>query len=444
VYNGVITGSDYQNQRMETMSATEQSLHPVDVYTSFFDRPQVEIEEIPLAGGIAIGTEQVTSPVTGTGGVYGAWGQSYDNRALQELVEQRLGEAMSEDDLLNLSELGFNHRHHIPLLSQEEHIELEVQVGAHFLRKAMQALGWDPAEVDAVLIGVSAPVIEDYAARISALAGIPEKALKVIIHKACDSSTAALHMALNPRISEKLGLVRNIARELLGKKVLVGGIEGLSRYMQGTRDKNALQLFGNGAGVIGLIPGKSMKFLVGRDHEVFDEEGVLAVRMTYPHTGQRSASGSLLEVHHEGENHIRVSGMMHEPEDDSTVVMAGPMGMVKLFVRTGVEVVREVFQAYQERLQALNMPDKSIAVAIVHHANYKINKLKEKHLQREGIHIPMPWLLSDFGNVSAASNMIAFLRGLKELKPGDHVLIDGFGAGTYYDVLAVEMGGSST
>jgi 3-oxoacyl-[acyl-carrier-protein] synthase III len=89
----------------------------------------------------------------------------------------------------------------------------------------------------------------------------------------------------------------------------------------------------------------------------------------------------------------------------------------------------------------MGLPGKALAVAVVHHANFKINQLKEKHLQREGIHIPMPWLLREFGNVSAASNMIAFLRQLPSLKPGDHILIDGFGAGTYYDVLAVELGG---
>ena len=87
------------------------------------------------------------------------------------------------------------------------------------------------------------------------------------------------------------------------------------------------------------------------------------------------------------------------------------------------------------------MAGKSLSVAIVHHANYKINKLKEKHLTGVGIVLPMPWLLSDFGNVSAASNMIAFLRELPNMKPLDHILIDGFGAGTYYDVLAVELGG---
>jgi 3-oxoacyl-[acyl-carrier-protein] synthase III len=92
-------------------------------------------------------------------------------------------------------------------------------------------------------------------------------------------------------------------------------------------------------------------------------------------------------------------------------------------------------------MSELDVPGKAVAVAIVHHANLKINQLKEKHLQKEGIRMPMPWLLSEFGNVSAASNMIAFLRQLSNLKPGDNVLFDGFGAGTYYDVLAVELGG---
>jgi 3-oxoacyl-[acyl-carrier-protein] synthase III len=91
-------------------------------------------------------------------------------------------------------------------------------------------------------------------------------------------------------------------------------------------------------------------------------------------------------------------------------------------------------------MERLGRSGKSIEVAIAHHANYKINLLKGKQLLKNGVHLPMPWLLNDFGNVSAASCMIAFLRQLEKLKPGDHVLFDGFGAGTYYDVLAVSLG----
>jgi 3-Oxoacyl-[acyl-carrier-protein (ACP)] synthase III C terminal len=220
----------------------------------------------------------------------------------------------------------------------------------------------------------------------------------------------------------------------------VGGIEGLSRFLGMSQDKNALQLFGNGFGMIGLIPGKTIKFLVGKSMEVFDEEGLLKVRMVYPHSRVKAIGKSLVEMVQEGSSYIRVAGLMHEPEDGSNISMAGLMGMVKLFVRSGVQAVTDVFSSYQKLMEKLGTPEKKLAVAIVHHANYKINKLKEKQLLKEGISFPMPWLLKDFGNVSAASNMIAFLRQLPQIKPGDHVLFDGFGAGTYYDVLAVEFG----
>lgn len=414
---------------MDTSKAFEQLS---GVIPSFFKRPQVKNEMIPVAGGIPFGVERVSNPEIGIGGAYGTWGDSYDNQTLPDLVAFRMGSPLSVADTMNLSELGFVSRHHIRDLTDEEHQELEFEVGVRLLQEAARANGWAPAEVQAVLIGMSGPIADDYVEQICKRAGIPENALKVSVHKACDGSVGGLHLALNPGLGNSTQL--NIAEELYGKKVLVGGIEGLSRFTSQAHDKNALQLFGNGAGVIGVIPGKTMKFLVGKSHEAFDGEGVLAVQMYYPHSRQ-----SLLEVSQTGTN-IRVAGLMHEPSNGEAIEMAGPMGMVKLFVRTGVQVVSDVYEMYQNLMEKMGMPDKSIAVAIVHHANYKINKLKEKHLEKLGISFPMPWLLSDFGNVSAASNMIAFLRQLPSLKPGDHVLFDGFGAGTYYDVLAVSLG----
>jgi 3-oxoacyl-[acyl-carrier-protein] synthase III len=252
---------------------------------------------------------------------------------------------------------------------------------------------------------------------------------------------AGLNLALNPTLPVNKYLRHNLAKALKGKKVLVGGIEGLSRLLRTAGDKTAMQLFGNGAGIIGLIPGKSMKFLVGRSHEVYDEAGLLAFHMYYPHSKKRVEGESMIEVTQPKENFIRVAGLMHEPESGFSVEMAGMIGMVKLFVRTGVQVVEDVYQAYQQKMSELGMPGKEIAVAIVHHANLKINQLKEKTLLKDGVSLDMPWLLNEFGNVSAASNMIAFMRKLSSLKPGDNILFDGFGAGTYYDVLAVELGG---
>ena len=408
---------------------------------SFYDRPNIEMGTIEVGRGIPFGIERVTNLSVGIGGVYGTWGASYDNETLPAFLEERLGHPLQPNEKLNLSELGFRNRHHVPLdLTPEEHTKLEVEIGTRFLTEAIKACNWKPSEVEAVLIGMSAPVSEDYLDQITKAAGIPESALKVAIHKACDGSTSSLHLALNPDLPENTQLDHNIANSLYGKKVLVGGIEGLSRFVGTSHDANALQLFGNAAGVVGVIPGQTMKFLAGKSREVFDDEGVLQVAMYYPHSRQ-TTDGYNVDVTEPSENNIRVAGLMHEPHDGSSIAMAGPMGMVKLFVRTGVQLVRDVYAAYQIKLDDLGMAGKSLAVAIVHHANYKINKLKEKQLQGEGIVLPMPWLLSEFGNVSAASNMIAFLRELPNLKPLDHILIDGFGAGTYYDTLAVELGG---
>jgi 3-oxoacyl-[acyl-carrier-protein] synthase III len=408
---------------------------------SFFEQANVEKGVIQIGQGIPFGIERVSNPAVGIGGVYGTWGDSYDNETLPLFLAQRLGRPLSPGETLNLAELGFQNRHHLPLnLTRQEHYELEIQIGTRFLREAVKACDWQPSEVEAVLIGMSAPVSEDYLNRITKAAGIPDSALKVAIHKACDGSTSSLHLALNPELPENKQLDQNIAKSLFGKKVLVGGIEGLSRFIVSSHDPIALQMFGNAAGVVGVIPGQTMKFLAGRSREVFDDEGVLQVAMYYPHSKPVEGRTNI-DVTEPLANNIRVAGLMHEPEDGSSISMAGPMGMVKLFVRTGVQVVRDVYAAYQSRLDELGMAGRSLAVAIVHHANYKINKLKEKHLQNEGIILPMPWLLSEFGNVSAASNMIAFLRELPNLKPLDHILIDGFGAGTYYDALAVELGG---
>jgi 3-oxoacyl-[acyl-carrier-protein] synthase III len=409
--------------------------------TRFYDRPNVHTERIPIGPGVPLGIERISNPAIGIAGAYGTWGESYDNSRLGELIEERLGRPLEPGEQLNLAELGFENRQHMMGLSDEEYVELEFEVGARFLREAAYANGWDPDEVQAIVVGTTGPVTDDFTPQIAKRAGIPESALKVSIHKACDSSVGGLQLALNPDLAVNAQLPKNMAMELYGKKVLVGGIEGLSRILRNSFDKNALHLFGNGAGIIGVIPGKTMKFLVGKTDEVFDNEGVLQMHMFYPHSSDKKEGESMIEVTQPEKNHIRIAGLMHEPADESPVLMAGPMGMVKLFVRSGVQVVHDVYQSYQKRMAETGVPGKEIAVAIVHHANLKINQLKEKHLQKEGIHIPMPWLIREFGNVSAASNMIAFLRELPALKPGDHILFDGFGAGTYYDVLAVELGG---
>lgn len=411
-----------------------------DEVVGFYHRPEVRREMLDIADGIPFGIEIKKNRDLGMGGVCAAWGKAISNEDLSHFLTDVLGKKLEPEAILNLSELGFRSRHHIPRLTQDEQVELEVEVGTKILKEAIKANNWEPAEVDAVLIGMSGPVCLDYTQRIAKEAGIPDTALKVSVHKACDSSVAALHLTINPNLEVDRQLGWNVAQELYGKKVLVGGIEGLSRFVHESDDINALQLFANGAGVIGVVPGVTMKILAGKEREVFDEEGVLQVKMDYPHSRHRAQGKAMAEAQVESDNHIRVSGLMHEPEDGSFVKMAGLMGMVKLFVRNGAEFVKDVYEGYRSRLSELGKEDADITVAIVHHANLKINQLLAKNLEKLGVNLRMPWIIEDFGNVSAASNMIAFLRLLPRIRPDNHVMFDGFGAGTYYDCLVVELG----
>src|SRR5215212_2630610 len=140
---------------------------------SFFDRPNVEKGIIEVGQGIPFGMESVSNPAVGIGGVYGTWGQGYDNAALPGFLEQRLGHPIPVNEQLNLSELGFRNRHHVPLnLTRDEHTRLEIEVGTRFLREAIKACNWQPSEVDAVLVGMGAGVSEDYLKTSSPLAWI--------------------------------------------------------------------------------------------------------------------------------------------------------------------------------------------------------------------------------------------------------------------------------
>ena len=141
--------------------------------TSFFERPNVEMRNIPVAGGIPFGMESVTNSALGIGGAYGAWGPSYNNQQLPAFVSMRLGQTLPESEVMNLSELGFVSRHHIETLTGAEHLEVELEVGASLLKQAAKANGWEPSEVEGVLIGMSGPVSLDYVEQISKRAGIP-------------------------------------------------------------------------------------------------------------------------------------------------------------------------------------------------------------------------------------------------------------------------------
>jgi hypothetical protein len=155
--------------------------------TLFFDQPHVEQAIIPVGQGIPIGLERVSSRELGIGGAYGTWGHGYDNLALRSFIEHRLGETMRDDEVLNLAELGFIGRHHLPDLSDAT-ILVSSQSRSAAARSRQQA---EPS--DGVLID-DGPAAADYVAQI-ARAGIPDGPRSASTAATIDGR---LHLALNP------------------------------------------------------------------------------------------------------------------------------------------------------------------------------------------------------------------------------------------------------
>ena len=73
---------------------------------SFFDRPGVEKGLIDIGDGIPFGIESVTNLSVGIGGVYGTWGESYDNDRLPSFLEARLGHPLPPKEKLNATAEG--------------------------------------------------------------------------------------------------------------------------------------------------------------------------------------------------------------------------------------------------------------------------------------------------------------------------------------------------
>jgi hypothetical protein len=132
----------FYNQQIKRRKMTTLN-DPNPASGSFYDRPGVLKGKISVAGGIPFGIEQVTNTSVGIGGVYGTWGDNYNNETLPGFLELRLGRPLLPTERLNLSELGFLNRQHVPLnMSAEEHIQVVVEVGARFLTEAMKACNW--------------------------------------------------------------------------------------------------------------------------------------------------------------------------------------------------------------------------------------------------------------------------------------------------------------
>ena len=206
-----------------------------------------------------------------------------------------------------------------------------------------------------------------------------------------------------------LGVASQMIKGGAYERVLVIGSETLSRFLD-WNDRHTAVLFGDGAGAFvvqaGEVPGGVLSFVLGSD----------------------GSGASLLMI--EG------GGARHPPTLET---VTNGMHQVSM---NGREVfkfaARAMTRSAQQAIATANLRPQDIDLFIPHQANLRIIKASAKDLD-----IPMERVfvnVDQYGNTSSASVPIAFCEAIQQerLRPGDIVVLVGFGAGLTWAASVVQ------
>jgi 3-oxoacyl-[acyl-carrier-protein] synthase-3 len=259
--------------------------------------------------------------------------------------------------------------------------DLSVEAG----RAALEMAGVDPAEIDAVILATTTPdrVVPASAPGIAAELGL--RCGAVDVNAACSGFTYGLVMAH--------GLVAMGAR-----KILLIGTDTLARITDWT-DRNTAILFADGSGAVVLEADDGPGQLLGWD---LDADGT-AERFLYSDIG----------------GYIQMEGK-------------------EVFRRA----VRIMVDSATKSMQAAGVTADQLALVVPHQANVRIIQAS---CERLGVPMERASIVLDrTGNTSSASIPLALADALDRgrIRPGDLVLLVGFGAGMTAASVVLRWGGA--
>jgi 3-oxoacyl-[acyl-carrier-protein] synthase-3 len=258
-------------------------------------------------------------------------------------------------------------------------------------RAAIERAGWDPLELDLILLATSSPDdLFGTAPRVQAALGA-SNAVAFDLTAACSGFLFALITAAQ--------YLRNGAMQ----RVLVIGADQLSRWLDWD-DRRTCVLFGDGAGAVALQSCAA------------EQDGLVAFRMRSD--GSRNGCLTLAQV----DEHRPLLG-------DLTAQVGGfqPIHM------NGQEVykfaVREVPAVLEELLLASGIAAEQLDWLLLHQANQRI-----LDAVADRFHVPQARVLSNlasYGNTSAATIPLMLDEAVRDgrVQPGHLIASSGFGAG---------------
>jgi len=265
-------------------------------------------------------------------------------------------------------------------------------------QEALEVANLDPRRLDLIIVSTATP---DYP--FPATACLVQDALGATRAGAFDLEAGCAGFVYG------LGVASQMIATGRYKNVLVIGAETLSRVLDWT-DRATCVLFGDGAGAFLLqasdTPGGVLSFVLGAD----------------------GSGGQLL---------IIPAGGSHQPASMDTVSCRQHYVQMR-----GREVFRFasriMSKAAREAVRRVNLTTDDIDLFIPHQANLRIilSAAKELHLPMERVFVNV----EKYGNTSAASIPIAFCEAIEQerLKPGDHLVFVGFGAGLTWAAAVVK------
>lgn len=263
--------------------------------------------------------------------------------------------------------------------------------------KALKASGLDASEIQAVVLATSTPDFKGF----PSVACLVQSALNLKNAFAFDVSAACSGFSYAMTTANQFLMSSQI------NNVLVVAVDCLSEILN-WEDRSTCVLFGDGAGAIVLQKSTTtglLASLLGSDGNFVD----------------------VLSVKHNSD-HKRVGFDEANPLNQAYIHMDG-RAVFKL-------AVEKVAHSIDALLSQLNVSKSQLKKVVLHQANQRIlNQIQSKCAFSED---QMVAVVSEYGNVSAASIPIALADIQSELCPGDLVLMAGFGAGFTWGVNLVE------
>ena len=271
-------------------------------------------------------------------------------------------------------------------------------------RKCLEEANMSPAGVDLIIVATMTPdhLCPSTACLVQHALGC-NSAAAIDVNAACSGFVYALVMASQ---FVKTGCTRN---------ALVIGAETLTAIMD-PEDMKTYPLFGDGAGAI-LLTADSDTNLIGGSEVTrtgFQSSGILSYKLA-----SDGSQGDALIVPACGSRHP-VSAQTLE-QRDQFLKMDGRT-VFKWAVRMIPEIIKETLALADMRLEDVDL-------FIPHQANTRIIKAATESVGMDPSKVFVN--LNRYGNTSAASIPVAIVEALQQgrIKPGDNVLMVGFGGG---------------